>query len=233
MDEVIRNQLFELADEKYQKFSSSLLPNVKNIIGVRLPKLRKIAKIIAKGDWREFLKSDDSEYFEEGMLKGMVIGYASADVEEILQYAADFIPKIDNWSVCDSFCSSLKIAKNNQERVFEFIKFFIYSEKEYEIRFGIVMLLNYYINEKYLDEVLNLLDYIKHEGYYVKMAVAWAVSMCYVKYTDKTMQYLNNNTLDDFTYNKALQKITESLKVDKDEKQLIRSMKRSEKRVKE
>ena len=103
MHKAIREQLFELAEENYQKFSSALLPNINNILGVRLPTLRKLAKVIAKDDWRRFISMADSDYFEEVMLQGMVIGYAKADIEEILQYATDFIPKIDNWSVCDSF----------------------------------------------------------------------------------------------------------------------------------
>ena len=94
------------------------------------------------------------------------------------------------------------------------------------MRFGVVMLLDYYIEEAYIDRVLRLLNEARHDGYYVKMAVAWAVSVCYVKFPEKTMEYLKNNTLEDFTYNKALQKITESLRVGRDEKELIRSMKR-------
>lgn len=226
MKKTIREQLFELADEKYRKFSSSLLPNIKNIIGVRLPELRKLAKAIAKEDWREFLKTADSEYFEEIMLQGMVIGYSKADIEEMLSYAAELIPKINNWSVCDSFCNGLKITENNMERVLEFLQPYLFSMKEYEVRFGVVMLLDFYINEEYIDKVLKLLDSIKHKAYYAEMAVAWAVSMCYIKFPQKTFKYLKRSNLDDFTYNKARQKITESLKVDKETKAVIREMKR-------
>ena len=100
------------------------------------------------------------------------------------------------------------------------------SQLEYELRYGVVMLLNYYIEEEYIDRVLQLLDDVKHEGYYVKMAVSWALSICYVKLPEPTMIYLNNNALDTFTFNKALQKMTESYRVDVETKQLIRSMKR-------
>lgn len=100
------------------------------------------------------------------------------------------------------------------------------SKQEFEMRFGIVMLLNFYVEEDYIDKVLVLLDKAKNESYYVKIVVAWAISDCYVKFPEKTMEYLKNNTLDDFTYNKSLQKITESLKIDKETKEYIRSMKR-------
>lgn len=99
MEKTIKEQLFELADEEYQKFSAALIPNINNVLGVRLPELRKLAKKLAKGDWRIYLEQAESEYFEEIMLQGMVIGYVKTDVEEILRYVADFVPKIDNWSV--------------------------------------------------------------------------------------------------------------------------------------
>lgn len=226
LEKTIREQLFELADYKYKEFSSSLLPEVDNIIGVRLPLLRKLAKMIAKGDWREYVKTADSVYFEEIMFQGMVIGYAKSDVEEILQYVTDFIPKINNWSVCDSFCTTLKITNNNMERVWNFLQPFLYSEEEYAVRFAVVMLLDYFVNLEYIDRVFELLNSIKHNGYYVKMAAAWAVSICYIKFPRITMNYLKNNSLDDFTYNKALQKITESLTVSKEKKLVIKNMKR-------
>lgn len=226
MEKIIRERILELADLEYQKFSSALCPNIDNILGVRLPLLRKIANEIAKGDWRDYIATAQNEYFEEVMLQGMVLGYVRTDIEEILSYVADFVPKIDNWSVCDSFCTGLKFTKNNMARVWEFLQPYLVSNEEYKMRFGIVMLLDFYIVDEYIDQVLILLDNAKHEGYYVKMAVAWAVSICYIKYQGKTMTYLKSNTLDNFTYNKALQKITESLRIDKETKNIIRSMKR-------
>ncbi|MDC2867431.1 DNA alkylation repair protein [Bacillus sp. BP-3] len=226
MENIIRKQIFELIDTDYQKFSAALIPTINNVLGVRLPELRKIAKKIAKGDWHTYLETAKDEYFEEIMLQGMVIGYVKTDIEELLVYVASFVPKIDNWSVCDSFCIGLKSTKENKERVWEFLQPYLSSKKEYEIRFGVVMLLDFYIETEYIERVLNLLDRVKHEGFYAKMAVAWAVSICYVKLPDLTIEYLRNNMLDDFTYNKALQKITESNRVDKETKSIIRSMKR-------
>lgn len=226
MENTIREQIFELADEEYQKFHSRLCPGNDNIIGVRLPLLRKLAIQLSKSDWRKYIKEAQNEYYEEVMLQGLVIGYVKADVEEVLTYAADFVPKIDNWAICDSFCNGLKITKKNMEYVWKFLQKYLSSDKEFEMRFGIVMLISFYIDENYIDNVLILLDKVKHEGYYVKMAVAWAISVCYVKFPQKTFEYIKNNELDDFTYNKALQKITESLRVDAQTKEVIRSMKR-------
>ncbi|CAH1057220.1 DNA alkylation repair protein [Paenibacillus pseudetheri] len=231
MDKTIKEQLVELADADYQKFSAALLPTIDNVIGVRLPELRKLAKTIAKGDWRAYLEHADSDYFEEVMLQGMVLGYVKTDPEEILHYIADFIPKIDNWSVCDSFCTGLKFTLKNKKQMWEFIVPYLLSDKEYEIRFAVVMMLNFFIEEAYINRILQLLDKVRHEGYYVKMAVSWALSMCYVKLPAVTIDYLRTNTLDDFTYNKALQKITESYRVDPESKKMIRGMKRNRKNM--
>jgi 3-methyladenine DNA glycosylase AlkD len=210
----IGDKLFELSDPEYQKFASSLLPNVDNIIGVRLTELRKIAKGIAKNDWRLYLETCRTAYFEELMLKGMVIGYCKADIEEVLGYVSSFVTQIDNWSICDSFCSSLKFTKRNKTRVWNFIENYFYSNSEFEVRFAVVMLLNYYIDEEYIERVFKVLDNIDNEGYYARMAIAWAVSKCFVVFPKPTMDYLKNNKLDGFTYSKSLQKIIESNRID-------------------
>lgn len=224
----IREQLFALQDLGYQKFSSALIPNIdaSTVIGVRVPLLRTIAKDIAKGEPLHFLQTAEDTYFEELLLQGMVIGYMKVSPQEKLPLIAQFIPKIDNWSVCDSFCSGLKFTKSNQALVWDFLQPYIQSTQAYDIRFAVVMLLNYYVDEQYIHKTLMLLDGVSHEDYYVKMAVAWAVSICYIKMPQETMPYLQNNNLDLFTYNKALQKITESLRIDKDTKAMIRAMRR-------
>lgn len=224
----IRKLLYDMADPDYRRFMSSLLPAVDEhtIIGVRLPLLRKLARQIARSNWRTFLMEFEDERFEETMLRGMVIGYIKADFEEVLQHVARFVPKINNWSVCDSFCSTLKITKSHRQKVWQFLQPYFTSEEPYDLRFSVVMLLNYYIDEAYIDQVLQLLNRIRHEDYYVKMAVAWAISICYIKLPQYTLGFLKQNDLDDFTYNKALQKIIESRTVDNDTRTLMRSMKR-------
>ncbi len=227
MSLTIREELINLSEEDYRNFSSKLLPGVKNILGVRLPALRKIAKSIAKEDWKSYLNNARDDYFEEVMLQGMVIGYINnIDIDEIISLIRKYVPKINNWSVCDSFCNGLKITSKNKERMWNFLQEYLSSSDEFEVRFAVVMLLNFYVEEEYIELVLSNLDKIKHDGYYVKMAVAWAISICYVKFSEITFNYLKENNLDYFTYNKSLQKICESLKVSKEEKNIIRGMKK-------
>lgn len=225
MDE-IRQRIFELADEEYKKFHSGLCPNTNNIVGVRVPVLRDFAKEIAKGDWEEYLKNAKDDYYEEVMLQGMVIGQAKMDLPKRLEYVKSFVPKIDNWAICDVSCAGFKFAKKYPKEVWNFLQSYIHSNKEFEIRFAVVMLLDFYITEEYIKEVLDILNYTHHEGYYVKMAVAWAISICYIKFPKETLKLLQKNEIDDFTYNKALQKIIESYRVSNEEKDKIRKMKR-------
>ncbi len=222
----LREQLEGLAEENYRRFSVSLLPGTDNILGVRLPVLRKLAKKIAKDDWKTAIQNLSHDTFEETMLHGMILGYIKTELKERLHYIADFVPYINNWSVCDSFCIGLKFTIEHRACVWEFLQPYFISMKEFDIRFGVVMLLDFFIEPDYINRILPLLDSIKHSGYYAKTAVAWAISMCFVKFPDLTMDYLHHNTLDDETYHKALSKITESLQVDNATKQKIRAMKR-------
>lgn len=224
--EDVRKKLFELQDKKYQEFHSKLCPNVNDIIGVRIPNLRKLAKQIAKENPQEYLKKAPQEYYEERMLQGLIIGYMKADLGERLAYLDQFVPIIDNWAVCDCCTSTYKFTDKYPKEMWEYIQKYLSSHREFELRFAIIMLMDYYLTEEYIDQVLEIYNNIQHEGYYVKMGVAWAISMAYVKFPEKTMKLLKNNHLDDFTYNKALQKMIESYQIDKETKQKLREMKR-------
>lgn len=222
----IREKLYRMQDLKYKKFHSSLCPNVDNIIGVQVLKLRGIAKELAKGNFREYLELDDITFYEEKVIQGLLIGNLKLSIEETKAYLEKFIPKIDSWAVCDTVCSSLKIANKEQEAMWQFLEEYINSNKEFEIRFVIVMYLNYYLNDNYIDQVIKNISKIQCDKYYVQMAIAWLLSVSYIKQKEKTLKYLINNNLDDLTYNKALQKIIESYRVSKEEKENIRAMKR-------
>lgn len=230
-EEELRNVedcLREMADEKYREFHSRLIPGVESIFyGVRVPALRKLARQLVKGDWRGFVElTKDSSVYELNMLCGMVCALAKCGFEEKLAYMEKFIPAINNWAVCDIVCGDLKAVKNHRERMYEFIKPYLESQKEYEVRFAVVILMQYFVTEEYISDVLKIYDGIRHEGYYVKMAVAWGISICFVKYRDHTLDYLSSCNLDNFTYNKSIQKMIESLRVSREDKEMLRSMKR-------
>ena len=226
MREKIRIELEKIAEENYRIFATKLIPNVDNLLGVRLPRLRKIAKKIAQLDYEYYLAMDDPLYFEEVMLQGMIIGEIKLPWNERSRYVKQFISKINNWSICDSFCCGLKFKASEKEIVWQFLQPYFASDAPYDIRFAVVMLLFHFVNDEYLQKVFTLFNQIKNDDYYVKMAVAWAISIYFRELPKLTMAYLQKNQLDDWTYNKALQKITESLKVDFNTKIIIRTMKR-------
>ena len=221
----VKNELLSLAEPKYQKFSASLLPGVDNILGVRIPNLRIIAKRIAKENWKEFLYDAKDDSFEEIMLQGLVIGYAKANPTEIITALDLFVPKINNWSVCDSTAMTLKAAKNHPA-YFGYADACIQEGTEFSVRFGIVLLMSHFVSDEYIDSVLEKIETAELSGYYAKMAAAWAVSVCYVKYPEKTEEWLKEAKLDDWTFNKSIQKIKESLRVGDEEKKRLEGMKR-------
>ena len=224
----ISEKLYEQQDLKYKDFSSALMPGSRPVIGVRLPILRKMAKDIVKGDWRTFIKDAPEDYFEEVQLKGFVIAYAKATYEEILPFIQEHIPKINDWSLCDSFCTSLKIVEKHREEFLQFLLPYAKQDDEFKQRVVAVMLMDYYLMDDYIDRALEILDALKNEKYYCKMAVAWAIATAWAKQREKTHQYMQdgNNTLDDWTYNKAIQKMLESYRVSTEDKQMLRGMKR-------
>lgn len=226
MEEYIEDRLIELADEKYKKFHSKLCPNVDNIIGVKIPLLRKFAKELYDEYGLEYFKHVKSEYYEEVMLEGIIIGLLKLKIEDVLKYVENFVPKINNWAICDTFCSGLKITRKNKKVVWNFLEKYLESDKEFELRFAIVMMIDHFLDDEYTIAVSKRLDKIKHDGYYVKVAIAWAISMMYVKYPAFTVDYLENCSLDKDTYNKAIQKINESKRVSEEEKVYIRYMKK-------
>lgn len=224
----LQEQLLRLVGNGNVKFTQSLHPGVENILGLRVPDVRALARrIAADPDWNTYLNELEHTYMEERMLHGMILGYVKhLPLEVRLQKLRDFVLLINSWSVCDTVCPTLKFVERNKEEVWRFLVPYFHAADEYAVRFAVVMALDYYVEEAYLDRLFTLLDEIAHEGYYVKMAVAWLLSVCFVKYPQQTERYLAANRLDAFTQNKALQKIRESYRVSTADKERLKRYKR-------
>jgi len=227
----IKQELKNMADKKYQEFSGSLIPGHRPMLGVRIPQLRTLAKELAKGDWQNYLEHASDDTFEEVNLQGFVIGYVKADLDVLLPYIDTYVEKINDWSLNDGFCATLKIVAKHQEKFLEQIRLYARQDAEFKQRFAAVMLMNYYLTDDYIDETLRLLDSMKHPGYYTRMGIAWALATAFAKQRDKTLEYLREgNTLDADTYCKAIQKMLESYRVSEEDKQMLRMMKMGVKR---
>ena len=232
MKEKIKEDLLQLGDKKYKEFHSNLCPGdnkTKNMIGIRIPILREYAKkLIKEYKIEQLLKQIDNYYYEEIMLQGMLIGLSKDDFSKIKNYIENFVPKIDNWAVCDTFCAGLKITKKYKKEMWNLIQKYLKSDKEYELRFGIVMILDYFIDEEYLQKDFEIFDSIniKNNDYYVQMAIAWAISEALAKFYNDTIKYLKECTLDKFTYNKAIQKAIESYRINVEQKEFLKKLKK-------
>ena len=223
----LREKLNDLSTEKYKKFTEKLVFTKYEILGVKLPDLRKIAKDFTEEQKTKYLKSSlENKTFEEIMIYGFVLGYAKLTVDEFLSYLYTFLPFVDNWSVCDSCVASFKIVAKNREKILNVVEKLLLAEKPFYIRVGFIILLDYFISDKYLNFIFEMLNSIKSDHYYVRMAKAWIISVCFVYFKNETLEFIKNNDLDDFTHNKAISKICDSFRVLDFDKAFVKSLKR-------
>ncbi|MGN0531661.1 MAG: DNA alkylation repair protein [Eubacterium sp.] len=217
----MREELFKNQDLKYRDFHAGLLPTISKdiIIGVRVPVLRALAK-------QAFTENAYNEcyYYEERMIYGFTLGLKKCSVQEHIDDIKSFVPMINNWAICDCCGSSFKFVKKDLNRYYDLFLSYI-GKGEYETRFAVIMLMNYYLVDEYIDRVLDILYSIESDRYYVNMGVAWALSVAFVKYMDKVMPVIKSKTLPPDIQNKAIQKIKDSLQVSKEIKQEVNEYK--------
>ena len=225
MEQIIK-ELFALRDEAYFQFHKKLIPEIgeERIIGVRTPALRAYAKELAKRpEVYDFLQELPHTYYEENNLHGALLSILYKDVESYLCELEKFLPYIDNWATCDMM--DPKIFKKNLPLVYEYVKKWIASEDTYTVRFGVVTLLSYFLEDAFELEMLDLAAGIRSEEYYIKMAVAWYFSMALVKQYDMAILYLQKQIMPAWTHNKAIQKAIESRQIDAETKKYLRTLK--------
>ncbi len=218
--------LIGLQDKKYKEFHSSLVLNSKyEMIGIRLPIMRDIAKDISKTNIQDFLKNAQDKYYEEVMIEGLVISHIKNE-ELFYKYFNKYIKKIDNWAVCDSFCNSIKIVRKYEEKYFkEAIKLAL-KKDEFISRVGLVIILNHFINKNNLNKIFDTLNKIESNKFYINMAEAWLVCEMYIKFPKETKDFIKNNKLNTFTQNKAISKINDSYRVSREEKEILNNYKK-------
>ena len=222
----LRQELESLADPAYKAFNESLLPGVETAYGIRLPQMRQVAKTLLRQDPVGFLEHFQPNCYEETQLRGLVIGGMKLPWEEKRPLVEDFLPRIDNWAVCDTFCGSLKPrSPQDVPLMWEFLKPLYASDEEYKARFAAVMQLSHFVDAAHLEEGLGLLGQVRHPGYYAKMAVAWALSVWFVKFPQETESLLAQRAFEPWVQNKAIQKVRESRRVSKEDKDRLLSYK--------
>lgn len=222
----LNDYLFAQRQDNILKYQQHVLKDENlPIIGIGIPKLRKIAKKIVCEDFDFFMQINQHLTFENVLLEGLAIGYYRTDLNEKLRLIDRYLPLIENWEICDTFVATLKFETNEKQQVFNFIKRYLNSSNPYAIRFSLVMMLYYYIDNVYFEDILITIKAIKSKNYYVEMALAWLLSMMYLKNPKRIIDYLNKHYLNDSVYNKTLQKICESTQVDESTKQYLKKLK--------
>ena len=225
MQKTIQQQLFELQDLKYRDFHAKLVPgmNVNDIIGVRTPELRKLAKQLAKEERvGDFLAVLPHRYLDEMNLHGFIISELK-DYNECLEVIERFLPYVNNWATCDLLSPKAFKQKKNRVRLIEDIKRWMASDEPFIIRFGIEMLMSFYLDEDFKPEYLKWVSDIRHEHYYVKMMVAWYFATTLAKQWESTLPYIVESTLEKWTHNKAIQKAVDSYRITPEQKELLKS----------
>lgn len=220
----VKEYLLSKRDKRYQDFSFELNISRKcKNIGVRIPIIRNYAKVLSKKYTIDYLINNiDEEYYEELLLKGFIIGcYNNLTYDELIYYINNHLPKIKDWSMCDTFTSSLKITKKYHDRLWYYLTGLLKSKEEFTVRFTLVMILNYYICDEYKDKIYKIIKSIKREDYYIKMANAWLLSYMFISYFDDTIKFVNNNEIDRWTILKGITKAIESLRVTSDNKKIL------------
>jgi 3-methyladenine DNA glycosylase AlkD len=223
--ETVQARLFELQDLKYKEFHCKLVPTISpdTVIGVRTPELRKFSREFSKTpESREFLRILPHEYYEENNLHGFLI-------ETLKEYDAailaleEFLPYIDNWATCDLI--SPKVFQKHLPELYEKIKVWLKSGRTYTVRFGVEMLMSFYLGDHFQPEILDLVANVQLGEYYVNMMIAWFFATALVKQYEATLPFIRERRLEKWTHNKAIQKAIESYRIKDETKAYLRTLK--------
>ena len=226
MNNEILQKLFSLKDIGYKEFNSSLIPSVNKdtVIGVRTPLLKGYAKEIKNSLLeKEFLSNLPHSYFEENNLHAFLIAEIN-DYKECIERVNEFLPYIDNWATCDSFKPKC-FAKNKDKLIVE-IKNWLKSDKEYTVRFGVLMLLTHFLDGDFKEEYLRVVANINISTYYVDMMCAWYFATALAKQWNSAVKYLEDKVLKEFIHNKTIRKAIESYRITPDQKKFLIKLKK-------
>lgn len=220
----ITKELKKLEDSKYKEFEAKLIPNIRKeeIIGVRVPQIRNLSKIIPKEDKIKFINDIPHKYHEENLLNAIIIN-GIKDYDKCIIKVNEFIPYINNWSVCDTL--NPKVFKKNKDKLILEVDNWIKSEKTYIQRFALLMIMRNFLDDDFKKEYLDYPIIIENDDYYIKMAKAWFYCEALIKKWDFAIKYIEERKLDKWVLNKAIQKSIESFRISDDKKRILEDTK--------
>ncbi len=223
----IKDRLISLSEADYKAFNEKLKPSNSLVIGVRMGHLRKIAKELAKRDWRKYVLSiEETDSYEEKLISGMSIYYSKSDIDEKIEYTEKVMPFVDGWAICDCICSTVKLKEHEKEVFWNYCKKCALSGEEFRSRVGLIAILNQFIEESRMKEIFSIITNIEYRGYYDSMGAAWLLAQCMTLYPETTFEFMKNNTLNDWVYNKSITKMRESYRINREMKDTLKLMMR-------
>ena len=224
MEKIVK-ELFEMQDEKYRDFQSTLIPgsDLEKVIGIRTPLLRKYAKNLPLEDAKAFLLELPHEYFDENQLHAFIVSEIK-DIDACIKEVNTFLPYVDNWATCDQM--SPVIFKKHKDKLLVEVKRWIVSSETYTVRFGIKMLMQHFLDEDFNLEYPEMVAKIQSEEYYVKMMIAWYFATALAKQYDSVIPFIEEGRLEKWTHNKAIQKSIESYRITTEQKKYLRTLKK-------
>ena len=225
---VIQKHLFEIrSDPDYRALQQKIIPNVDpdTIIGVRTPAVKAYAKELRKsGKHTDFIAHLPHRYFEEYLLHVMVLN-DEKDYETVIRETERLLPFIDNWAVCDQFVP--KVHKKHTEELLVHIKKWLDSDAEYTVRYGMKMLMSFYLDEEFKPEYMEMvIGADRTDLKYVSLMTAWYFATALAKQYDSAVKVIEDNRLDRVTHNKAIQKAIESFRVTDEQKAYLKTLRR-------
>nr|WP_071133127.1 DNA alkylation repair protein [Alterileibacterium massiliense] len=223
----IRDKLIELEDKEYADFQSKLVPNIsrERIIGVRIPKARKLVKEIREEEAKEFLADLPHYYYDENILHGLLISEIK-DYTSTIKELDRFLPFIDNWAVCDIISPKVFRKKENRKELISDIRRWSKSKPTYTARFGLEMLMSHFLGDDFKKEYLEIPLSIKTDEYYLQMMIAWFFATALSKQWEETIKVLTEKKLDTFIQNKTIQKARESRRITREQKEFLKRLKK-------
>ena len=206
------------------QFTTKIVNSTKQVVGLKMSEMRKIASTICKGNFYSFLSKIHVDLYEFYTIKGLIIAKIK-DCKMLKKHLESFANEIDSWSTCDVFCGDCKLIKKNQDLFFDDVVNFTKSHKEFVCRMGVVLLMKFYLDDEHIDFVLDLVTKVKNEEYYVKMGVAWLLAEAAIKYPEKVKTIITKRDFDKNVKIKAISKICDSFRIENDYKQSLKSYK--------
>ena len=218
--------LISLGEPEYQTIQSNIIPNIskEKIIGIRLPKLIRFAKKnIDEKFKKKFLKHLPHKYLEEDLIHVWLINKME-NYDECIKAVKVFLPYVKNWEISDSFMP--KAFRQNADELIDELEILLKSDSTYTVRFAILMMLKFYLDENYDKKYLQWVADIRSDEYYIEMMAGWFFTEALIKHYDDAIIFLEKRMLYPKIHTKTIQKAVETRRLTDEQKEYLKTLRR-------